>query len=116
MATYFEHPSQAGRIEKLGGAPAYWLTFFFGPFYLIAKRAYLAAFLHATCAGVVGFFVFTGLSGFPYDRGKFTLAMIVILDFVLAAAFFDTPVSAYRKRGWLEVGRGGESSGLPSRT
>jgi hypothetical protein len=104
MATYFAHPSHAESIEKLGGASTYWLTVFFGPFYLAAKRAYGAALLHAACAGVAGYFIVGGLTDFPYDRGQLALAILIVWDFILAAAFFDTPVGAYRRRGWREVG------------
>lgn len=109
VATYFAHPSQAGSIEKLGGARAYWFTFFFGPFYLIAKRAYGAALLHAVCAGVAAYFVVSGLSDFPYDRGRLAAAFMIIWDFILAAAFFDAPIGAYRKRGWHEIAERSEA-------
>jgi hypothetical protein len=103
MTTYLTHPLCRGSLEELGGGRAYWLTFFFGPIYLAVKRAYGAALLHAACAGVAGYLIVSGLRDFPYDRGGLALAMILVGDFILAAAFFDTPVRAYRRRGWREI-------------
>ena len=103
MATYFMHPSRAGHVEKAGGIGAYWLTFFFGPIYLLVKRAYAAAALYAATEALALMMIVLGASAFPRGRQGVMMALFGLWNCVGAAAFYDMTVAAYRKRGWREV-------------
>ncbi len=109
MATYFMHPSRAGHVEQAGGLKAYWLTFFFGPFYLLVKRAYLAAVLYAATESLALMLIDLGASAFPHGSRSVMVVLFVLWNCVGAAALYDMTVAAYRKRGWREV------AGLPPR-
>jgi hypothetical protein len=109
MATYFMHPSRAGHVEQAGGIRAYWLTFFFGPFYLLAKRAYAAAVLYAATEALGVMLIVLGASAFPQGRRGVMMVLFVLWNCVGAAAFYDMTAAAYRKRGWRQV------AGLPPR-
>jgi hypothetical protein len=109
MATYFMHPSRAGHVEQAGGIKAYWLTFFFGPFYLLAKRAYTAAVLYAATEALGVILIVLGASAFPQGRRGVMMVLFVLWNCVGAAAFYDMTAAAYRKRGWHQV------AGLPQR-
>jgi hypothetical protein len=109
MATYFVHPSRAGHVEQAGGLRAYWLTFFFGPFYLVVKRAYVAAVLYAATEALGVMLIVLGASTFPRDRQGVMVVLFALWNCVGAAAFYDMTATAYRKRGWRQV------AGLPPR-
>ncbi|WP_028164102.1 SHOCT domain-containing protein [Bradyrhizobium elkanii] len=85
--TAFRNP-QTGAVVRINKGSAFWLTFFFGCFYL----AYKEAWLHAGITALIFIFL-VPFGGFGVLVGWFVYAFFA----------YRIIVDSYRRKGWIEV-------------